>query len=157
MQNQEEFDNQEMVKALFGVLDTEVESTEEKKSVKEFTSLELTDTGNCPICDNKVRKDYEDYMEYTLSEYRYVCDRCGLTSMFAYGNYETYIEEFGWGDTYNSNQTEAEAEQVLAEQKFVARVYRKMLVDNEDLTSDEDTLLEELAEKIQKRRNGEAV
>lgn len=155
MMTQEEFDARERVKALFGVEDVDMEKTDEPKKIKEFTSLELTDTGACPICDAKVRKDYEDFMDYTLCEYRYVCDRCGLASTYAYGNYETYIEDFGWGYTHNSNLESEQMKQEQEEQKFVAKMYRKMIVEQKELTAEEDRVLEELAKTIGKRYNGE--
>ena len=155
MMTQEEFDARERVKALFGVEDVDMGTTDEPKEIKEFTSLELTDTGACPICDAKVRKDYEDFMEYTLCEYRYVCDRCGLSSSYAYGNYETYIDEFGWGHTHNTNPKGEQMKQEQKEQEFVARLYRKMIVEQEELTAEEDALLEELAKTIAKRYSGE--
>lgn len=155
MKTQEELNKREMVQALFGVSDSVLAVEEKPEPKKEFVSIELDRVEACPICDNQVRKEYEDYLEHTLSEYRYTCDLCGLTSMYAYGLYETNIEEFRWGYTHDSKPTKEEAEQERKEQEFVAALFRKMVVHKQDLTEREDRSLIILAEKMERRFNGE--
>ena len=148
----EEYDELDLSTLLFGkpdLNDNELnleELLKENNDAKEedFVSLEVTAGDNCPICKHKIRKEYEDYMEYTLCEYRYVCDRCGLTSGYAYGNYETYIEDFGWGYSYNSKPTKEEQEKEREQQQLVLKMFRKIYLDNESLSEAEEAELDAL-------------
>lgn len=111
-------------------------------------TLEVTNGQQCPICNHTIRKDYEDYLDYTLCEYRYVCDVCGLTSSYAYGNYETHIEGFSWGYTYNSKLTEEEEALEKVQQQLVMKCFRKLLVEGTPLTEAEETELDNLEREM---------
>lgn len=112
---------------------------------EEVVSLEVSDMKTCPICRHKIRKSYEHFLEHTLAEYGYVCDCCGLSSSYAYGNYETGIEDFFWSHSYNSEPTKEESEKVRRQQQLVLNMYRKIHIDNESLTEEEEDELDALA------------
>lgn len=116
-----------------------------------FITLELSSIRNCPICDTQVRLDYEDSVANFCSEYGYVCDACGLQSSFAYGNYETRIEQFCWMDSDSRKRTPAERKQEYNEQNLVRTLYRKLWVHRQALTADEEHQLKQLEQTHRER------
>lgn len=120
------------------------------QEAEEVTSLDISYAENCPICRHKIRKSHEDFLDHTLAEYGYVCDCCGLMSSYAYGYYETGIEEFVWNHSYNSEPTKEEVEKEKMQQLLVLNMYRKIHIDNESLTEEEEDKLDALALELRR-------
>lgn len=103
----------------------------------------------CPICGTKVREDYCDTIDYTVCEYRNVCDLCGLTEDYAYGNGSIYIEGFIWVSHYNDNRTPEEEEKERAEKELVLSLYQKIYLEKKELSEEEERSLKELESKME--------
>lgn len=116
--------------------------------LEEMTSLDITGVVDCPICNHKIRKEYEDFIDHTVCEYNYVCDRCGLNTSYAYGNYQTWIENFMWKSSYTSKPSQEEREKESRQQKLVLTLYKKIHVDNESLTEAEEKQLDDLEHEL---------
>jgi hypothetical protein len=116
--------------------------------LEEMTSLDITCSDKCPICNHKIRKAYEDFIDHTVCEYNYVCDRCGLNTSYAYGRYQTWIEDFMWESSYLSRPSQEEREKESRQQKLVLNLFRKIHVDNESLTEAEEKQLDDLAREL---------
>lgn len=103
----------------------------------------------CPICHTKVREDYSDSIDYTVCEYRNVCDLCGLTEDYAYGNGSVYIEGFIWVSHYNDKRTPEEEEKERAEKELVLTLYQKIYLEKKELSEEEERSLKELESKME--------
>lgn len=161
MNNHRELTDSDWSEVLFGKHFEQKESLEinfTEEDIRMMVAGDQTEPLNidgkekCPICDHKIRLDYEDTVANVLSESLHVCDCCGLNAHYAYGNTEIWIEDFWWGIGCGTETEEAKAEakQMREEQELVLRLYRKIHTGTE-LTKAESTELDNLALKMDKK------
>lgn len=102
----------------------------------------------CPICGAKVKTDYVDGVDSILTEEGMSCVVCGLYYTFAFGAWKIGIEEFVWIDFYDSTFTEEEQKKRYEEQELVLNLYKKLFVEEAQLTTEEVNELKRLEDSM---------